>query len=128
MKNMYSTKLKFLKLIVVFFTVIISIKMNAQSDMKIGNNPGTKTSSAVLEVESTTKGFLMPRMDETQMKELKEPTEGLLIYNLDQSCIYIYRGSEWYRQPLLSKGVTTLIFQVEMLPLVQPRRQILLCT
>ena len=67
----------------------------AQVDGKIGNNPGNKAASAVLELESTTKGFLLPRMTAAQMNAISSPANGLAIYNTDIQCTFLYRGSTW---------------------------------
>jgi hypothetical protein len=67
----------------------------AQVDAKIGTNPGTKLPSAVLELESTTKGFLLPRMNAGQMNAIVAPATGLAVYNTDASCTFIYKGAAW---------------------------------
>lgn len=67
----------------------------AQTDAKIGTNPGTKLPSAVLELESTTKGFLLPRMTAAQMNAITAPANGLAVYNTDAACTFIYNGSAW---------------------------------
>lgn len=75
--------------------VLINTNLHAQTDVKIGNNPGNKTASAVLELESTTKGLLLPRMTAAQMSAIATPANGLAIYNTDQQCTFIYRGTSW---------------------------------
>ncbi len=67
----------------------------AQVDGKIGTNPGNKAASAVLELESTTKGFLLPRMTAAQMNAISSPANGLAVYNTDLQCTFLYRGSSW---------------------------------
>ena len=67
----------------------------AQTDVKIGTSPGNKTPSAVLELESTTKGFLLPRMTAVQMNAISSPANGLAVYNTDVQCTFLYRGSTW---------------------------------
>jgi len=80
--------------LIIFLGLNISF---AQTDVKIGTNPGNKQASAVLELESTTKGFLLPRMSPAQMASISNPAVGLQIYNTTDSCIYVYRGiSGWY--------------------------------
>ena len=74
-----------------FFTCSVSIY--AQTDSKVGTNPGAKTSSAVFELESTTKGLLLPRMTAAQMTAIASPVTGLMIFNTSDSCIYLYRGA-----------------------------------
>ena len=93
---MYSTIFKHTKIPITLFVLFVSIHVKAQIDVKIGTNPGIKTPSAVLELESTTKGFLLPRMTEVQIKEIKEPAEGLMVYNLDQGCSYYFHSGGWY--------------------------------
>ncbi len=52
-------------------------------------------SSAVLDVFSQTKGLLIPRMTTTQMNNIDDPIESLMIYNTDEECYYHYNGSAW---------------------------------
>ena len=48
------------------------------------------SSSAVLEANSTTQGFLPPRMTTTQRNAIASPAEGLLIYNTTNKSIDVY--------------------------------------
>ncbi len=48
------------------FLVAGAVSVNAQTVNKIGSNPMTIGSNSVLELESTTKGFLAPRMTNSQ--------------------------------------------------------------
>ena len=52
-------------------------------------------SSAILDVTSTTKGFLPPRMSTTQRNAISAPAAGLTIYNTTTSQIEVYSGSAW---------------------------------
>lgn len=67
--------------------------------MKSGGavNVGTTTSSAtaVLKVESTTQGFLPPRMTTTQKNAISSPAEGLIVYDLTLHKLCVYTGSAW---------------------------------
>jgi hypothetical protein len=67
----------------------------AQTDLKIGSNPGAKNSSAILELESTSKGLLLPRLTTVQMDAIATPAEGLTIYNTTDGCIYIRKSGSW---------------------------------
>ena len=50
----------------------------------------------MLEVESTTKGFLPPRMTTTQRDAISSPVAGLVIYQTDNTPgFYYYNGSAW---------------------------------
>ena len=86
--------IKYLFYLPIFLLVILfSTKTQAQTDGKIGTNPGVKSASAVFELESTTKGFLMPRMTLVQLNAISAPATGLTVFNTADSCVYIYRGA-----------------------------------
>lgn len=55
---------------------------------------GTTTPQAALDIVSTTKGFLMPRMTEAQIL-LLTPYVGLQAYNTDINHICYYNGTGW---------------------------------
>jgi uncharacterized protein (TIGR02145 family) len=50
---------------------------------QVGVGTTTPDASAVLELESTTKGFLPPRMTLVQINAIATPVEGLMVYCLD---------------------------------------------
>ena len=59
---------------------------------------GTKSpdESAILDLSSNKKGFLLPRMSESQRKSIVKPAQGLQVYQTDQkSGLYIFNGSDW---------------------------------
>lgn len=62
--------------------------------LKIGAS-GTAAASSALEVSSTTKGFLLPRMTQTQRDAISSPTNGLLIFNTDTAKVNGYDGTIW---------------------------------
>lgn len=52
--------------------------------------------SAILEMQSTTKGMLAPRMTLAQRNAIAGPANGLLIYQTNQTAgFYYYNGSNW---------------------------------
>jgi hypothetical protein len=87
----------------VTFLVIASLATNAQ--VGIGVAATDVEASAQLEVKSTTKGLLSPRMTEAQKNAISTPATGLLIYQTDgTSGFYYYDGSIW-KQGLGPQGV-----------------------
>lgn len=58
--------------------------------------------SAMLDVNSTTKGLLIPRMTTTQRKAIASPAAGLLVFDLDKSSVYLFDGEKW--QAMLFSG------------------------
>ena len=63
------------------------------SQQSIGT--ATLSSSAVLEIKSTTKGFLPPRLTTLQIIAVTDPAEGLMVYNTDKKTLNIFNGNKW---------------------------------
>ncbi|RTY84636.1 hypothetical protein EKM05_02070 [Flavobacterium sp. GSP27] len=66
---------------------------SAQVSQKIGANPFALTKSAALEIESTTKGFLPPRMTPAQRDLIATPATGLTIYNITDNLLQVNTGT-----------------------------------
>jgi len=80
-------------LILTAIAMIASFSLTAQ--MIITTNSETSADgSAMLEVESTTKGFLPPRMTETE-RDAITATAGLMIYNTTSYKPNYFNGTEW---------------------------------
>lgn len=62
---------------------------------------------AVLSIDSTTKGFLPPRLTTAQQNAIVSPTTGLLVYNTSLNQITVYDGTTW--QPLAISGGGTIL-------------------
>ncbi len=74
---------------------------NAQS---IGIGTATPNASAQLDVASTTKGLLIPRMTSAQRNNIANPAKGLLVFDSTTSNLSLYSGSVW-RQMLSASNV-----------------------
>jgi len=62
----------------------------------VGIGTVSPNASAALEVNSTTKGILLPTMTQTQRNAISTPATGLLIYQSDNTPgFYYYNGSAW---------------------------------
>jgi len=62
----------------------------------VGIGTVSPNASAALEVNSTTKGFLLPTMTQTQRNAISTPATGLLIYQSDNTPgFYYYNGAAW---------------------------------
>jgi hypothetical protein len=67
----------------------------AQTD-NVGIGTTQPDNSAILDLSSSNKGFLLPRMSETQRLEIKSPAQGLQVFQTDaKSGLYIFDGSAW---------------------------------
>ena len=91
-----------------FFMLLLPLLGSAQ--VKVGTNPMTIDSSALLELESTTQGLLPPRMTSAQMNAISNPARGLMVYCLDcdPEGLYLFNGNEWvsiFTGPPVSIGI-----------------------
>lgn len=67
----------------------------AQS-VAINNDGSNPDISALLDVKSTSKGFLIPRMTEAQRSLISNPATGLMVFQTDiEQGFYFYTGSAW---------------------------------
>jgi hypothetical protein len=73
--------------------VFRNIVINRQGgSVGIGANPNN---SAVLQADSTTRGFLPPRMTTTQRNAIPTPAAGLIVYDTTDNKHYGYNGTTW---------------------------------
>ncbi len=64
------------------------------SGVNVGIGTTSPNASALLDVSSTTKGFLPPRMSQSQ-RDLLSPVEGLMVYNMTTKKPNYYDGTSW---------------------------------
>ena len=55
----------------------------------------TPAATAVLDLQSTTKGFLPPRLSSVQRNAVSSPATGLTIYNTSLKMVETYNGTRW---------------------------------
>jgi len=60
-----------------------------------GGNANSKNDSAMLQADSTTRGFLPPRMTTTQKNAIASPATGLMVYDTTLNLISVYNGTTW---------------------------------
>ena len=65
------------------------------AQVKVGDNPLIIDEASLIEIESTSKGFLPSRMTSAQRDLQLSWDTGHIIYNLTDSCLQIYSGIEW---------------------------------
>lgn len=74
--------------------LFFSRESQAQNN-NVGIGTTTPVSSAMLDVTSTTKGVLVPRVTTSQMNAISSPANGLMVYNTDSSCFFFYKSLTW---------------------------------
>lgn len=59
----------------------------------VGIGTDNPDDSAIMDVTSTDRGFLLPRL--TSGNTVTNPPAGLIIYNLTENCVQVHNGTEW---------------------------------
>ena len=78
-----------------FALAIVPVGLCAQ----VGVGTSSPAASSILDVTSTEKGFLPPRLTAAQRTAILTPAAGLIVYQTDgTSGLYIYSGSAWIPQ------------------------------
>lgn len=86
------------------FSVIISVLVwtnSLFSQVAVNEDGSEGDASALLDISSTNKGFLIPRMSHEQLKAIPGPADGLLVYCNDcgpdgSGAMAIFMSGQWY--------------------------------
>jgi hypothetical protein len=82
-------------LIPILLILTCGYRVDGQSGVAINSDGTTVDSKAMLDVKSTTKGVLIPRMSRTQRTAIASPTMGLIVYDTDSLSLYYYHNG-WH--------------------------------
>ncbi len=85
--------MKKLKLFLTAIILMASCGLAAQ--VAINTDGSSANSSAMLDVKSSSKGLLLPRMNTFQMRSIDSPAAGLVVFNTDSSDLFVFNGSNW---------------------------------
>lgn len=89
------------KQIILFSLLVAGFTFQARAQVGIGTS--TPDNSAMLEVNSTTKGLLTPRMTASERTAINPAAQGLIVYQTDGTQgFYYYNGTQWLL--LLNEG------------------------
>src|SRR3546814_2715503 len=67
----------------------------ATASVNVGIGTTTPDASAVLDLTSTERGMLVPRMTSAQRSAISSPATGLLVYDTDVNSFWFYNGTAW---------------------------------
>jgi uncharacterized protein YaiE (UPF0345 family) len=74
----------------------LSERLRITSTGNVGIGTSSLSTSAILQVDSTTKGFLPPRMTNAQRTAISSPAVGLIVYCTDAvEGLYVYKSTGW---------------------------------
>jgi hypothetical protein len=65
------------------------------SGSQIGIGTSSPLASTLLQLDSTTKGLLVPRMTNAQMMAISSPATGLLVYETSSNAFKYHNGTSW---------------------------------
>ncbi len=92
----------FLKTLFLIFLGFVFAANDVKSQVVISGNSGaTPDNSAMLDIQSNSKGLLIPRLTTAERNGISNPAEGLLVYDSVLKRFFIYgktaKGTvEWY--------------------------------
>jgi len=82
-------------LIAIFAAILLFIAANLSAQVAVNTDGSLPVPSAMLDVKSTSKGLLPPRMTTTQRDAITQPVAGLTIYNTSKNGNETYNGTSW---------------------------------
>ena len=72
--------------------VLFTLQINAQTGVSISSDNSDPDNSAMLDVQSTDKGVLLPRLTQTQRNNITSPATGLMIFQTDNTPGFYYNA------------------------------------
>jgi uncharacterized protein (TIGR02145 family) len=83
------------------FTLLV-ILLSIYSFAQVGIGTTSPNASAIIDVTSSSQGFLPPRMTTVQRNNITSPAQGLTIYNTDLKYLEVFNGVRWLNSASLS--------------------------
>jgi hypothetical protein len=79
--------------VILFIMVFAFIDLHAQ--VSINTDGADPDGSAMLDIQSTTKGMLVPRMSDVERDAIANPATGLMVFVNTDSSFYYFDGTAW---------------------------------
>lgn len=70
----------------------------------INEDGGDPDASAILDLNSTAKGFLVPRMTTGEREAISSPAEGLITYDTNYQSLWYFDGATWQMMDMTVSG------------------------
>lgn len=86
------------------------ITVTSSPNYNVGIGTTTPNASAILELNSTTQGFLPPRMNTTNRNAISSPATGLIVYDTTENVISLRDNSSW-KTIVSGSGVPNNLFK-----------------
>jgi len=79
----------------IFANLILLLAFSTSVYAQVGIGTSSPDASSALDVASTDKGFLMPRMTTAQREAIASPAEGLMVFDTETSSQWTFIGGAW---------------------------------
>lgn len=91
------------------FIILLTLLCCVMYGQQVGIGTTTPHLSAILDITSTNKGLLIPRMTEAQRNAIASPADGLIIYNTTSNCVNFRKAGVWEDtcKPKVTLTITT---------------------
>ena len=77
------------------FFLLMTTCVIAHAQVAINSAGEAPDNSAMLDVKSTSGGFLPPRMTTVQRTSIVSPATGLVVYDTDINSLFLQNGTAW---------------------------------
>jgi hypothetical protein len=74
--------------------IVLFTAYSLHAQVAVNNDGSSAHTSAMLDVKSSNKGVLLPRISQDDIKSINNPANGLMVFNTDDDRLYIFVSSE----------------------------------
>ena len=85
-----------IKAIIALFIINSTFFTTTNAQIAVNTDGSDPDASAILDIKSTTSGFLVPRLTTAQRNNMPSKVEGLIVYDTDLQSYMLYDNSTWY--------------------------------
>ncbi|MBK9359282.1 MAG: tail fiber domain-containing protein [Bacteroidales bacterium] len=79
----------------IFLFFVLFVVLNVHAQVAVNTDGTTPDPSAMLDVKSTNRGMLVPRMTSAQRTAIASPVSGLLVFDNDTQSFWFYSAGSW---------------------------------
>lgn len=91
MKILYFMKNTLLSIAIIFLT----LSAYGQSVVISESGGAVPNSNAILDIQSDSKGILIPRLTKVQREGITTPPDGLLVFDTTEKAFFLYGNTKW---------------------------------
>ncbi|MFZ4522501.1 MAG: hypothetical protein ACOYNC_12400 [Bacteroidales bacterium] len=93
-----------MKNIILFVALCLATAISRGQGVSINSNGANADASAMLDVQATNKGMLVPRMNTAGRTAIAAPAEGLIVFDTDTRTFWYYSQASWKQIPNTQSG------------------------